>query len=125
MIKQGSQTNYDIDSDDYVAAIFINAVIQLEPLQAKLQKFANSMIDSGSVCSIITKFLANKILKSTLSARWVTTKWDRSQNILLWTDKSSGQNCSQGRLQWLDLLGCLFNSCTGWTQTHHWKRRFQ
>ena len=35
---------------------------------------ANSMIESCSVCCIITKILANRILKSTPSERWITTK---------------------------------------------------
>ena len=35
------------------------------------------MIDSGSVVSLITKTLANKILKATPSAKWVTTKQDK------------------------------------------------
>ena len=37
---------------------------------------ANSMIDSGSVCSIITK-TANRIVKSTPYALWILTKQDK------------------------------------------------
>ena len=36
--------------------------------------FANLMIESGIVCSVIAKTLANEFLKSTPSARWITTK---------------------------------------------------
>ena len=39
--------------------------------------FANSMIDSGSVCSVITKVQADQILKSKPSARCITTKRDK------------------------------------------------
>ena len=35
------------------------------------------MIDSGSVCSLITKSVAKKILKTTPFAKWITTKQDR------------------------------------------------
>ena len=35
------------------------------------------MIDSGSVVSLITKTLANKILRTTSSAKWVTTRQDK------------------------------------------------
>ena len=35
------------------------------------------MIDSGSVCSINTKTLAEKFFKSTSSARWINTKRDK------------------------------------------------
>ena len=46
-------------------------------LSAKIQSgkiTANSMINSGSVCSIITKTLTNKILQSNQSAQWITSK---------------------------------------------------
>ena len=71
--------NYDSDSGDYVTAISSDSANQLEHLKAKT-KFgnilANSMIDSGSVCSLITKTLANRILKTTPLARWITMKQD-------------------------------------------------
>ena len=69
-------SNYDSNSDDYVAAISSNAAHQLEPLNAKIQYrniIANWMIDSGSVCSIVTKTLAIKILNSTPSRRWIAS----------------------------------------------------
>ena len=37
------------------------------------------MIDSGNVVSLITKTLANIILKTTPSAKWVTTKQDKDR----------------------------------------------
>ena len=73
-------SHYDSDSADYVAAISSDAADYLKTLQAKIPNGKISapwMIDSGSVCSIITKFLANKILKSTPSARWITTKYEK------------------------------------------------
>ena len=36
------------------------------------------MIGSGSVCSLITMTLANKVLKTTPFANWITTKQDRN-----------------------------------------------
>ena len=69
--------NFDSDSDDNVAAISSDATNQLETLNAKNQYgkiTANSMIDSGGECSVITKTLANKIIWCTQSARWITSK---------------------------------------------------
>ena len=71
---------YDNDSDFYVAAISTDAANQLEPINVKIQSrkiSASSMIDSGSACRIITKTLANKILKITPSVRWITTKCEK------------------------------------------------
>ena len=50
---------------------------QLEPLNAKIQfgkVEANAMIDSGSAASLITKTLANRILRTTSSAKWIATR---------------------------------------------------
>ena len=79
---QSYDSNYDSNSDDYVAAISSDIAIQLERFNAKIQHgkiIANSMIDSGSGCSITTKPLAINVLKSTPSQmyRWITTKRDR------------------------------------------------
>ena len=52
-------------------------VHQLEPLNAKVpfgEVQANAMIDPGSVVSLITKTLANRIFRTTPSAKWITTK---------------------------------------------------
>ena len=79
LYKQVYVSNCDSDSDYYVAAISSDAAQQLEPLNAKIQygKFiTNSMFDSGSVCSIITKTLANNILK-TPSARWIASTCEK------------------------------------------------
>ena len=35
------------------------------------------MIDSGSVVSLVTKTLANRIVRTTPSAKWITTKQDK------------------------------------------------
>ena len=79
LYDQVYDSNYDSDSDDYVTAISSDSANHLEHLKAKT-KFgnilANSMIDSGSVCSLITKTLANRILKTTPLARWITMKQD-------------------------------------------------
>ena len=56
----------------------------MEPLKAKTQfgeVQANAMIDSGSVVSLITKTLANRILRTTPSAKWITTKQKRDLEI--------------------------------------------
>ena len=61
--------------------IFAN---QIEPLNARTQNgniLAKSMIDSGSVYSLITKTLANRILKITHLARWIITKQDNDLNL--------------------------------------------
>ena len=66
--------------DDYVAAISSLSANQLEPLKTKIEIgdiLANSMIGSGSVCSLITKTLANGILKTTPLPRWITMKQDK------------------------------------------------
>ena len=63
-----------------MAAISCESANQLEPLNAKIQfgkVKANAMIDSGSVVSLITKTLANRILRTTPSANWITTKKKR------------------------------------------------
>ena len=65
LYNQVYESNYDSDSDNYVAAISCDSANQLEPLIAKIQFVevqANAMIDSGSVFSLITKTLANRIL---------------------------------------------------------------
>ena len=63
-----------------MAAISCDLVNQLEPLNAKIQcgkVQANAMIDSGIVVSLITKTLANRIFRSTPSAKLITTKQNR------------------------------------------------
>ena len=73
-------SNYDNDSDKYLAAISCDSANPLEPLIAKI-KFgsvqADAMIDSSSMFSLITKTLANKIIKTTPSAKWANTKPDK------------------------------------------------
>ena len=73
LYEQVSDSNYDSDSDDYVAAISSDSVHQLEPLNVEVQMGeikTSAMIDSGSAVSIITKILLNKIIRSTKSAKW-------------------------------------------------------
>ena len=74
-------SKYDSDSDNNVAAISCESLNQLEPLKAKVQfreVNANAMVDSGSAVSLITKTLANQILWTAQSAKWITKreKWD-------------------------------------------------
>ena len=60
-------SNYDSDSDDYLAAISSDSENQLESLNAKTKLgniLESSFIDSGSVCCLITKTIANRILKT-------------------------------------------------------------
>ena len=60
-----------------MAAISCDSANQLETLNAKNQfgkVQANAMIDSRSVVGLITKMLAKRILRTTPSAKWVTTK---------------------------------------------------
>ena len=73
LYEQVYDSNYDSDSDDYVAAISSDSVHQLESLNVEVQMGeikTSAMIDSGSAVSIITKSLANKIIRSTKSAKW-------------------------------------------------------
>ena len=74
-------SNYDSDSDDYVAVISSDSVHQLEPLNVEVQLGkirALAMIDSGSAVSIKTETLADKILHTTKSAKWTDTKEKRN-----------------------------------------------
>ena len=68
MYEQVYDSDYDSDSDNYVAAVSSDSVHQLEPLNVEVQMGeirTSAMIDSGSAVSIITKSLANKIIRST------------------------------------------------------------
>ena len=81
LYEQVYDSNYDSDSDDYVAAISSDSVHQLEPLNVEVQMGeirTSAMIDSGSAVSIITKSLANKIIRSTKSAKWTDTTEKRN-----------------------------------------------
>ena len=63
-----------------MAAISSDSADQLEPLNVKVQFGeikANAMIDSGSAVSLITKTLANQILRTTQSAQWITKRQKR------------------------------------------------
>ena len=74
-------SNYDSDSDDYVALISSDSVHQLEPLNVEVQLGkvkALAMFDSGSAVSIITETLADKILQTIKSAKWTDTKDKRN-----------------------------------------------
>ena len=79
-------SNYDSDSDDYVAAISSDSVHQLEPLNVEVQVGeiqTSAMIDSGSAVSIITQSLANKVLRSTNSAKWIKSTEKRKLKTFL------------------------------------------
>ena len=72
LYEQVYDSNYDSDSDDYVAAISSDSVHQLEPLNVEIQLGeikTSASIDSGSAVSIISRSLANKITRSTKSAK--------------------------------------------------------
>ena len=63
-----------------MAAISSDSADQPEPLNVKVQfgeVKANAMIDSGSAVSLITKTLANQILRTTQSAHWITKREKR------------------------------------------------
>ena len=58
-----------------MAAISYDSANQFEPLNVKVrsgEKKANAMIDSGSAVILITKTLANQIIRTTQSAKWIT-----------------------------------------------------
>ena len=81
LYEQVYDSNYDSDSDDYVAAISSDSVLQLEPLNVEVQMGeirTSAMIDSGTSVSIITKSLANKIIRSKKSAKWTDTTEKRN-----------------------------------------------
>ena len=89
MYEQVYDSNYDSDSDVYVAAISSDSVHQLEPLNVEVQMGeikTSAMIDSGSAVSIITKSLANKILRSTKSAKW--TESTERRNLKTFSNES-------------------------------------
>ena len=80
LYDQVYNSKYESDSEDYVAAISSDSADQLEPLNFKVQFGeikANAMIDSGSAVSLITKTLANQILRTTQSAQWITKREKR------------------------------------------------
>ena len=63
-----------------MAAILYDSANQLEPLNVKVQfgeVKANAMIDSGSADSLIMKTLANQIIRTTQSAKWIIKKEKR------------------------------------------------
>ena len=63
-----------------MAAISYDWANQLEPLNVNVQLGevkANAMIDSGSAVSLITKILANRIIRTTQSAKWIIKKEKR------------------------------------------------
>ena len=81
LYEQVYDSNYESDSDDSVAVILSDSVHQLEPLnvEVKLGEIRSlAMIDSGSAVSIITKTLADQILRTTKSAKWTDTEEKRS-----------------------------------------------
>ena len=60
-----------------VAAISSESAHQLEHLNVEVQLGkvkAHAMIDSGNAVSLITKTVANQILRTTKSAKWIDTK---------------------------------------------------
>ena len=74
-------SNYDSDSDHYVAVISSDSVHQLEPLNVEIKLGeirALAMIHSRSAVSIITETLADEILRTTKSAKWTDTKERRN-----------------------------------------------
>ena len=69
-------SNFVSDSDNYVESISSETANKLELFNSKVKYGkipAISMIDSGSICSIITKTLAKNILKTNPTARWVAS----------------------------------------------------
>ena len=77
LYDQVYDTNNASDSNNYVAAISCDSVDYVEPHQSENQIWkspANAMIGSGSVVSLIAKTLANTILRTTPSAKWITPK---------------------------------------------------
>ena len=81
LYAQVYDSNYDSDSDDYVAAISSDSAHQLEPLNVEVHQGevkAHAMVDSGSAVSLITKTLANQIIRTTKSAKWIDTKERRN-----------------------------------------------
>ena len=69
------ESDYDSSDDNMVASIASNA-IQIEPKNTILQ-IGNTqvglLIDSGSVCSILAKTLASKLVENSPLARWLMT----------------------------------------------------
>ena len=81
LYEQVYDSNYDIDSDNYVAAISSDSAHQLEPIHVEVQLGevkAHAMIDSVSAVSLITKTLANQIIRTTKSAKWIDLKERRN-----------------------------------------------
>ena len=81
LYEQVYEYNYESDSDNYVAAISSDSAHQPEPIPVEVQLGevkAHAMIDSGSAVSLITKTLANQIIRTTKSAKWIDTKERRN-----------------------------------------------
>ena len=79
-------SNYDSDSEDYVAALSSDSAHQLEPLNVEVQLGevkTHAMIDSGSAVGLLTKTLANQILRTTKSAKRIDTKDRRNLKTFL------------------------------------------
>ena len=86
---------------------------------------ATSMIDSGSVCSIITKMLANNILKVTPSSRWIGSTSEKNLKTL-----SNEPIKVLGKIAttvvyngWIWVR--MPYTCRGSSQYNHWKGPFQ
>ena len=72
------------NSDNYVPAILNETANKLEPFIAKVQfgmTSGISMINSYSVCGIITKTLGRSILKTTPPARWIASSDEKDLKI--------------------------------------------
>ena len=69
------ESDYDSSDDNIVASIASNS-IKIEPKNTRLQ-IGNTqvglLIDSGSVCSILTEYLAAEIADNSPLARWLMT----------------------------------------------------
>ena len=69
------ESDYDSSDDNMVASIASNS-IQIEPKNTTLQ-IGNTqvglLIDSGSVCSILTESLAAELVDNSPLARWLMT----------------------------------------------------
>ena len=98
------ESDYDSSNDNIVASIASNS-IQIKPNKTTLQ-IGNTqvglLIDSGSVCSILTESLAAKIVENSPLAQWLmTTPPQELKSFANERHKSYGYDTSTNSEQWV------------------------
>ena len=77
LYEQAYDSNYDNDSDNYVAAFSSKIANMLEPLNSNLCLATSSRFQRPTQVVIAAKDLDENILKSVSKARWTTTTYEK------------------------------------------------